>query len=170
MKSTKYILVVAAVVAILMSAVWYLRNTLIQQISNPLLQDFGIVVTDVSLDAMATSDASIGHIVLEHKSGTTIVIENLTLPIRKEVTGSRSYAAGKISISRSSRLLRLSLACSSSDSRRKAFAVSPDAYRRKPETSNEEPQAGNRGCSKGFGAISQYCFCRKSKGSASQST
>ena len=103
MKSTKYILVVAAVVAILMSAVWYLRNTLIQQISNPLLQDFGIVVTDVSLDAMATSDASIGHIVLEHKSGTTIVIENLTLPIRKEITGSRSYAAGKVLISRSSR-------------------------------------------------------------------
>lgn len=103
MKATKYILVIAAVVAILASTVWYLRDTLIQQISNPLLQEFGIVVTDVSLDALATSDASIGYIVLEHESGTTIVIENLTLPIRKETTGSRNYAAGKVSIITSSR-------------------------------------------------------------------
>lgn len=103
MRATKYIVVIAAVVAILVAAVWYLRNTLIQQISNPLLQDLGIVVTDVSLDAMATRDASIGHIVLEHKSGTTIVIEDLTLPIRRENTGSRNYAAGKVLISTSSR-------------------------------------------------------------------
>ena len=96
MKITKYILITAGVVAVLASITWFLRNTLIQRISNPLLQEYGIAVTDVSLDALATSDATIGYLRLVHDKGTTIVIEGLTLPISTTSTGLKTYTANKV--------------------------------------------------------------------------
>ena len=71
----------AGVAVILASVVWFMRNTLIQRLSNPQLQEYGIALTDVSLDAMTASDAAIGYLELVHEKGTTITIEGLTLPI-----------------------------------------------------------------------------------------
>ncbi len=103
MKYTKYILIVAAAIAVLVATSWVLRDTLVRRISNPLLQEYDIAVTDVSLDALATSDATIGHLELEHAKGTTIAIEDLTLPIGADPSGSKSYRAGKVSIITSTR-------------------------------------------------------------------
>ena len=98
MKVTKYLIGVSCVVVVLLAAAWFARNTIIQRISNPLLQEFNIAVTDVSLDSLATSNATIGYLRLVHNKGTSIVIEDLTLPIGTTSSGSKIYTAKKVSI------------------------------------------------------------------------
>ena len=102
MRATKYVLVAAGVIAVLAMLAWFLRDSLIQRISNPLLQDYGISVTDVSLDALASGDATIGYLELKHDKGTTIAIEGLTLPLAAS-GGSKTYTARKVSIITSTR-------------------------------------------------------------------
>ena len=77
---------------------WYLRDTLIRKISNPLLQEYGLEVTDVSLDALATSDASIGYLELNYKGDAVIAIDGLTLPISGAPDGLKTYTARSVSI------------------------------------------------------------------------
>ena len=98
MRTWKYIAIALSVVMVLLVVGWFLRNTLIEQISNPLLEEYQLTVTDVSLDALATSDANISYLELQHVNGTTISIEDLRLPIRTSRTGFRNYSVGKISI------------------------------------------------------------------------
>ena len=81
----------AGVAATLVVAVWFMRDTLVQRMSNPLLQDYGFAVTDVSLDALTTNNATIGYLELVHEKGTTISIEGLKL-------GSNDYSAKRITI------------------------------------------------------------------------
>lgn len=98
MKIAKTIVLAASIVALLATLAWFLRDNLIRRISNPLLQEYGIAVTDVSLDALASDDASISYLELVHAKGTTIAVEDLTLPFGKTTTGSRTYTARKVSI------------------------------------------------------------------------
>lgn len=98
MKYSKTIMITAGVVAALVVVVWFMRNTLVQRVSNPLLQDYGIAVTDVSLDALTTSDATISYLELVHEKGTTISIEGLTLPISTTSSGPNEYSAKKMRI------------------------------------------------------------------------
>lgn len=102
MRATKYVLVAAGVIAILAMLAWFLRDNLIQRISNPLLQDYGIAVTDVSLDALAGDGATIAYLELQHDKGTTVAIEDLTLPLRTS-GGIKTYTAKKVSIITSTR-------------------------------------------------------------------
>ena len=81
----------AGVAVTLVLVVWFMRDALVQRMTNPLLQDYGIAVTDVSLDALATSGATIGYLELVHEKGTTINIEGLTL-------GLKAYSAERITI------------------------------------------------------------------------
>jgi len=102
MKVTKYLVIALAIVALLASIAWYLRNTIIHRISGPILQEYGLTVTDVSLDALAASNATIGYLELEHDNGTTIAIDELTLSIGKSRTGIRTFTAEKVTIDVSS--------------------------------------------------------------------
>ncbi len=102
MKVTKYFVIALAIVALLASIAWYLRNKIIQRISGPILQEYGLTVTDVSLDALATSNATISYLELEHENGTTIAIDELTLSIGKSRTGTRTFTAEKVTIDISS--------------------------------------------------------------------
>ncbi len=98
MKATKYIAIALGIIAILLGASWFLRNTIIQRLSNSILGQFDVTVTDVSLDALATSNARISYLVLEHANGTIITIDDLTLPLRTAPTGIKNYMAGRVSI------------------------------------------------------------------------
>lgn len=98
MKFRKYIAVAFGVIAILLVSGWFLRNTIIQRISNPLLAEYDVTVTDVSLDALATNDASISYLEVEHVNGTIFAIEHLTLPLGASANGFKSYSAEKITI------------------------------------------------------------------------
>lgn len=100
MKAWKYTAIALSVVMILLVAGWFLRNTLIERISNPILEEYELTVTDVSLDALATSDANISYLELQHANGMSISIEKLNLPIRTSRTGFKHYSAGKIAIGR----------------------------------------------------------------------
>ena len=98
MRIARFVAVTAAVIVALALIAWFLRDYLIQRISNPLLEEYDVVVADVSLDALATEDASIGYLELIYDNDTTIAIENLTLPIRTATTGSKTYTAEKVTI------------------------------------------------------------------------
>jgi hypothetical protein len=100
MKVWKYIAIALGVVTVLLVASWFLRNTIIERLSNTILGQFDLTVTDVSLDALATSNASISYLVLEHANETIISIEDLTLPIRTDATGVKTYTARKVTIER----------------------------------------------------------------------
>lgn len=103
MRIARFLAVAAAVVAALALLAWFLRDYLIERISNPLLQEYDVVVTDVSLDALASKDARIGYLELVYDNDTTIAIENLTLPLRATTVGSKIYAAEKVTVFTSAR-------------------------------------------------------------------
>jgi len=93
-----------AVAAILgLAASWYLRNSLIQSLSGPILDEYGLVISDVSLDALATRDATISYLELVHESGTVIEFRDLSLPFLADEAGIRSYRAGRVTILTSTR-------------------------------------------------------------------
>lgn len=98
MKFTKYLAFVLGLVAILLVIGWFLRNTIIERISNPLLQQYGLTVTDVSLDALATSGASISYLEFEHVNGTIIAIDNLKLPLGISSSSFKTYTAEMMTI------------------------------------------------------------------------
>jgi hypothetical protein len=105
MKANKYLVIALSVVAVLATIGWLLRNTLIERFTNPLLAEYGLVVTDVSFDAFgffdsdaSVVDATIGYLELEHTNGTVIAINDLTLPIRATDKEIKRYSAGKVSI------------------------------------------------------------------------
>ena len=98
MKASRYIAIALVIVTVLLVAGWFLRNTIIERISNPMLAQYDLVVTDVSLDALASSYASISYLELEHVKGATIAIDELTLPIGTSSTGFNNFRAEKITI------------------------------------------------------------------------
>ncbi len=98
MRFTKYLAIVLGLVAVLLAIGWFLRNTIIERISIPMLQQYGLTVADVSLDALATSGASISYLEFAHVNGTIIAIDNLTLPIGISSSGFKTYTAEKITI------------------------------------------------------------------------
>ena len=103
MKAIRYLSITLAIVALLAAVGWYLRNTLIQRITSPILKDYDVEVVDVSLDALGTSAASIGYLELVYDQGTTIVIEGLTLPVSTNENNLRFYSAEKVSVVKISR-------------------------------------------------------------------
>lgn len=100
----KYLAITLVIVALLAAIGWYLRNSLIQRITGPILAEYDIEIVDVSLDALATNDATIGYLELVHAKGTTVTIEGLTLPIGAADDGIKVYAAEKVSIITATRI------------------------------------------------------------------
>lgn len=98
LKAAKYFLVVLLVVGVLATISWFLRNAIIERLSGPLLSAYNMTVTDVSLDALATRTAMIGYLELRHRNGTVIEIDDLTLPILGSTSGTKTYAAQKVTI------------------------------------------------------------------------
>lgn len=98
MKYSKYLVIAAGAFVALLFAAWFLRNSLIERMSNPQLAAYGLTLTHVSLDAMSSSDATISYLELMHENGTTIAISNLSLPIGGSAAGLKSYSADKITI------------------------------------------------------------------------
>lgn len=98
MKVTRYLIVAAGIVAVLAAVAWVLRDNLIQRLSTPLLKNYGVTITDVSLDALATGDATISYLELMHEKGTSVIIEDLTLPLSTSKSRSRTYRARKVSV------------------------------------------------------------------------
>ena len=52
----------------------------------------------MSLDALATDNATISYLELEHENGMSIVIEDLTLPIGTSTDGIKTFAAESVTI------------------------------------------------------------------------
>ena len=98
MKVTRYLIVAAGIVAVLAAVAWVLRDNLIQRLSTPLLKNYGVTITDVSLDALATGDATISYLELMHEKGTSVIIEDLTLPLSTSKARARTYRARRVSV------------------------------------------------------------------------
>ena len=98
MKVAKYLAIALLIAAVLASIGWVLRNSIIQRISGSILADYDMAVTDVSLDALATDNATISYLELEHENGMSIVIEDLTLPIGTSTDGIKTFAAESVTI------------------------------------------------------------------------
>ena len=98
MKAAKYLLITLALVVILATTGWILRNSIIQRLSGPILAQYGLSISDVSLDALAAGNASISFLELEHENGTIIAIEDLILPISTSATATKSYSAENITV------------------------------------------------------------------------
>lgn len=98
MKSLRYLAIALTIVAALAITSWVLRNSLVQRISNPILADYDIELVDISLDALATSSASIGYLELVYAKGTTIIVEDLMLPIGTADDTIKTYSAQHVTI------------------------------------------------------------------------
>ena len=98
MKTFRYLAIALTIVAALAIASWVMRNSLVQRISNPILTDYDIELVDISLDALATASASIGYLELVHAKGTTIIVEDLMLPIGTADDAVKTYSAQHVTI------------------------------------------------------------------------
>ena len=94
----KLFVTAAGAVIVLLTVAWFLRNSLIERLSNPLLAEYGLTLTHVSLDAMSSDNATISYLELVHEKGTTIAIDDLSLPLSGSASRLRKLSAGKISI------------------------------------------------------------------------
>ncbi len=103
MKSVRYLAIALTIIAALGITSWVLRNSLVQRISNPILADYDIELVDISLDALATSSASIGYLKLVHAKGTTIIVEDLMLPIGTADDAIKTYSARSVTVVTSTR-------------------------------------------------------------------
>ena len=98
LKASKYLLIALALVLILAATGWLLRNSIIQRLTGPVLAQYGLSISDVSLDGLASKNASISYLELEHENGTIIAIDDLTLAIGTSATGAKSYSAENITV------------------------------------------------------------------------
>lgn len=98
LKATKYLAIAIAILAILAAVAWYLRDSIIQRLSGTVLSQYGLTLIDVSLDALATGNASISYLKLRHDNGATIVINEFRFPIGKAPGGIRRFTADRVSI------------------------------------------------------------------------
>jgi hypothetical protein len=98
MRALKYLTIALAGLVVLAVSAWLLRDTLIRRISNPMLGEYSLSVTYVSLDALASADATISRLELAHENGTTILIDDLSLPINLSGSRLQTYTAGKVTI------------------------------------------------------------------------
>ncbi len=98
MKRIKFFLLALAIVALLVSVGWILRNSIVQQISNPILADYDLELTDVSIEALTASSAKIRYLKLLHAQGTVIEIESLTLPVNAVSDSMQVYSARRVTI------------------------------------------------------------------------
>ena len=99
MKALKYSSAIILVVLVILATTgWILRNSIIQRLSGPILAEYGLSISDVSLDGLASTNASISYLELEHENGTIIAIDDLTLPIGTSATGRKSYSAENMTV------------------------------------------------------------------------
>ena len=98
MKKFSLLIAIGVVIAALTVVSWVLRDNIIRELSGPLLAKYDLEIIDVSLDALATTDASIGYLELRHASGITIAIDELNLSVRKSGEGRRAYSAERVAI------------------------------------------------------------------------
>lgn len=97
-KYSRHFAITAGVVVVLLAVVWFLRNSLIERMTSPMLAAYGLTLTHISLDALSSDNATIGYLELEHENGTTIAIDDLSLPISGSPTRLKQYSAKKVSI------------------------------------------------------------------------
>ena len=98
MKIVRYLAIALTIVAALAITSWVLRNSLVQRFSNPMLTDYDIELVDISLDALATDSARIGYLELVHAKGTTIIVEDLMLPIGTADDAFKTYSAQHVKV------------------------------------------------------------------------
>jgi len=97
-KGVRYLTIVLVIVTLVAATSWLLRNRIAEQLSGPTLANYGLKITDVSLDALARRGASIGRLVLEYENGMTIRVQGLQLPLTASGTGDTEYAATSVEI------------------------------------------------------------------------
>ncbi|MEJ2256395.1 MAG: hypothetical protein P8X98_05215, partial [Woeseiaceae bacterium] len=98
MKAAKIIVAGVVVLGTAVAITWLARDRIIQRLTGPLLEGYGWVITDVSLDALATRDASLGYIELAHQGGMVVAIEDLVLAVRQSSAGRRGYRAQRVTV------------------------------------------------------------------------
>lgn len=98
LKAVKFISIGLLLACIAGVAAYLMRDRLIQRLSGPLLLEYGIQMTDVSLDAISLSDATIRYVELVHEGGTIFKIRGLHLPYRSEPGTTRFYSAESVAI------------------------------------------------------------------------
>ncbi|MEJ2275211.1 MAG: hypothetical protein P8Y01_11665, partial [Woeseiaceae bacterium] len=98
MKAAKTIVAGVVVLGIAVAVTWLVRDRVIKRLTGPLLEGYGWVITDVSLDALATRDASLGYIELAHQGGMVVAIEDLVLAVRPSSAGRRGYRAQRVTV------------------------------------------------------------------------
>ncbi|MFQ5982127.1 MAG: YdbH domain-containing protein [Woeseiaceae bacterium] len=98
MRVIKYLAIALIIAVFLGTIAWFLRDSIIQRLSGPILQEYNLAIIDVSLDALATEAATISYLEIEHENGTTIAVDDLTLPIVQSKTAIKTFSAEKVTV------------------------------------------------------------------------
>ena len=81
MKILKWLLALAIVVAIVVTAVQLRRDSIGRDIANSILSEQGLVVTDLSVDALTPNRLELAELVIESDNGTRYEIYGLSTPV-----------------------------------------------------------------------------------------
>jgi hypothetical protein len=95
-KAARLLLIVAVVLlALIAAAAWFInlyRDAIALEVARSALGDSGVVVTDVSVGSISSSEVIFDTIVVELEGGATLLVEGITLPVRlRGLTDSRLH-------------------------------------------------------------------------------
>ena len=97
LKALKYTLVIVLLILVVVAGVvHYYRESLVREAANAALGSFGITVTELSVEALATDTVRLSHLVLEQADGTRYEISELTFPLNYSGAGAQQIAIGQL--------------------------------------------------------------------------
>ena len=98
LKAVKLIAIGFVIVVVAGVTAYLLRDRIIRRLTGPFLLEYGMTLTDVSLDALSTRNASIRYIELEHDNGTIFRVSDLSLSLSMDPAAAKSFSAGNVTI------------------------------------------------------------------------
>lgn len=81
MKYLKYAAAVLLILAILTAVIHFYRESIAREFANSALGEYGITVTELSIQTLKTDYIQISHLVLEQDDGTRYQVDGLSFPI-----------------------------------------------------------------------------------------
>ena len=85
MKILKWLLVLAVIVAVIATAVHLRRDSIARDIANSILSEQGLLVSDLSVEALTANRLELAELIIVSENGTRYEIFGLALPV--SVTG-----------------------------------------------------------------------------------
>lgn len=98
MKYLKYTATGLALLAILVTATHFYRESIARKLANSVLAEFGMTATELTIQTLGTNKLELSHLVLEQDDGSRYEVSALSLPLVFSATAEKNISIGQLHI------------------------------------------------------------------------